>query len=114
MQKMKTMQPEVSVCTGRVPPVPGVARQMAWWLQKQALARLHSHAGGELSLSLSLMPQSHFSLLSSVSTAQVCWTGSLNWVVLLIQVNHLGFDYFSISFAFTSSQLPLFLFAFIM
>lgn len=44
MKKMRTVQPDVSVFIWRVPPVPGVARQMAWWLQKQVLARLQSHA----------------------------------------------------------------------
>lgn len=42
---MITILPDMSsVFIWHVPPVPGAARQMAWWFQKQALARLQSNA----------------------------------------------------------------------
>ena len=56
---------------------------------------------------LSSMPQSRFSLLSSASTARVsqpCFC--VNWVILLIWVNHWRFDHFSVSFAFRSCSPP--------
>lgn len=106
MTKMKTMQPSVSVFIWRVPPVPGVARQMARWLQKQGFGTSPEPCMGELSLPLSLMPQSHFSLLLSVLTAKVCWPGFLSWIVILMQVNHLGFDHLSALFAFSGSLPP--------
>lgn len=42
---MITILPDMSsVFIWHVPPVPGAARQMAWWFQKQALACLQSNA----------------------------------------------------------------------
>lgn len=105
--RVKTVQQaRLSVCIWRVPPVPCVARQMAWWLQKRGFGTSPEPRMGELSLPLSLMPRSHFSLLSSVSTAKVCWPGFLSWIDLLTQVNHLGFDHLTVSFAFSGSLPP--------
>lgn len=91
-KKKKTIQPDVFVFTWHVPPVPGVARQMVWWLQTQALARLQSDAWEGCLRLCPWCPRSHFSLLSLFAkfAGQAFWIGSF----LLIQGNHLGFDYF--------------------
>lgn len=92
MKNIKTVQPDLSVFIWHVPPVLGVARQMARWPRRTGLAASPEPRMGELAPPLSSMPQTHFSLLSSVLTACLL----LNGVILLIQNNHLGFDYFNL------------------
>lgn len=83
MKTMKTIQPDMFVFTRHVPPVPIVARANGMVASKAGLGASPEPCMGALSPALSLMPQSHFSLLSSLLTARVCWPGFFNWVVFI-------------------------------
>lgn len=98
MWKMESIPPDVFVFLRRVPPVPGVARRRAWWLQKQGLGAcpgpcMRALSSFVLDASESfLTPVIYIDRLSLL--AELFY---LNRVDLLIQVNHSGFDHYCLS-----------------